>query len=104
MPYLVSKTFAGCDYTLADGKKISVNGGCALNEISAADFAALKKQYPIVDELLQKGVYVYGESQEASAKAAKKGVDEVKQETADKQEAAQKANAAKTNIKVKAEK
>ncbi len=104
MPYLVSKTFAGADYTLADGKVIKVNGGCALNEVSAADFAALKKQYAIVDELLQKGVYVYSDSQETSAKAAKKGVDEVKQQTADKQEAAQKANAAKTNIKVKAEK
>lgn len=101
MPFIVCKSFSGCDYPLKSGKVVTINGGCALNEISADDFKALKSEYPSVENLLEQGALVYSESQSDSKKASDKGVDEVLETTAKKQKTKQNANKAKTNMEVK---
>lgn len=103
--FLVLKSFAGIDYKLKDGKIISLRGGCALNEVSKADFDELLATYSSVQKAIDKGFIVVSGNKEVAKKQSDKAVDDIKQATADTQEKAQAKAEKATNAKVsKAEK
>ena len=98
--YLVVKGFNGFDYKLLNGKIISLCGGCALNQISKADLDLLIKEYPIVQDAIDGGFYIVNGNEDTAKKQSQKAVDEVKDDTANKQEEAQAENEGKTNTKL----
>lgn len=103
--FLVLKSFAGVDYTLKSGKIISLRGGCALNEVSKADFDELLATYPSLQEAIDKEFVVVSGSKDVAKKQSDKAVDDTKQATADTQEKAQAKAEKAINAKVsKAEK
>ena len=51
--FLAIKSISGHNYDL-DDKKISLKGGCYLNEITAKDFKALRDKYACIDEFIEK--------------------------------------------------
>ena len=63
--FLVIKSISGHNYDL-DDKKISLKGGCYLNEITAEDFKALRDKYACIDEFIEKGFYVVSDSKNAN--------------------------------------
>ena len=50
--FLVIKSISGHNYDL-DDKKISLKGGCYLNEITTEDFKALRDKYACNDEFIE---------------------------------------------------
>lgn len=98
--YLVVKGFNGFDYKLSNGKIISLRGGCALNQISKADLDLLIKEYPSVQDAIDGGFYIVNGNEDTAKKQSQKAVDEVKDDTANKQEEAQAENEGKTNTKL----
>lgn len=93
--FVIVKGFAGFDYTLKSGKKISLKGGAYLNEVSKTNFAALLKEFPSVQEDVDSGYIVVNSNEGVAKKQSEVAVDDTKQETADKQKASQ----AKANVK-----
>lgn len=95
--FLVIKSISGHNYDL-DDKKISLKGGCYLNEITAEDFKALRDKYACIDEFIEKGFYVVSDSKNANIEA--KASDEALQSIKDNQENTIKANESRTRAKI----
>ena len=95
--FLVIKSISGHNYDL-DDKKISLKGGCFLNEITADDFQALRDKYPCIDEFIEKGFYEVSDSKNANIEA--KASDEALQSIKDNQENTIKANESRTRAKI----
>lgn len=98
--FLVVKGFSGFDYHLSNGKTISLLGGCALNQISKADFDLLIKEYPSVQDVIDGGFYIINGNEDTAKKQSQKAVDDVKNQVTNEQEKAQKENSVKTNTKI----
>ena len=95
--FLAIKSISGHNYDL-DDKKISLKGGCFLNEISKDDFEALRDKYPCIDEFIEKGFYVVSDSKNANTEL--KASDEALQSIKDNQENTIKANESRTRAKI----
>lgn len=95
--FLVIKSISGHNYDL-DDKKISLRGGCYLNEISKDDFQALREKYACIDEFIEKGFYEVSDSKNANIEA--KASDEALQSIKDNQENTIKANESRTRAKI----
>lgn len=95
--FLVIKSISGHNYDL-DDKKISLKGGCFLNEISKDDFKALRDKYACIDEFIEKGFYEVSDSKNANIEA--KASDEALQSIKDNQENTIKANESRTRAKI----
>ena len=95
--FLVIKSISGHNYDL-DDKKISLKGGCYLNEITAEDFKALRDKYACIDEFIEKGFYEVSDSKNANIEA--KASDEALQSIKDNQENTIKANESRTRAKI----
>lgn len=95
--FLVIKSISGHNYDL-DDKKISLKGGCYLNEITADDFKALREKYACIDEFIEKGFYEVSDSKNANIEA--KASDEALQSIKDNQENTIKANESRTRAKI----
>ena len=95
--FLVIKSISGHNYDL-DEKKISLRGGCYLNEISKDDFQALREKYACIDEFIEKGFYEVSDSKNANIEA--KASDEALQSIKDNQENTIKANESRTRAKI----
>lgn len=95
--FLVIKSISGHNYDL-DDKKISLKGGCYLNEITADDFKALRDKYACIDEFIEKGFYEVSDSKNANIEA--KASDEALQSIKDNQENTIKANESRTRAKI----
>ena len=95
--FLVIKSISGHNYDL-DDKKISLKGGCYLNEITAEDFKALREKYACIDEFIEKGFYEVSDSKNANIEA--KASDEALQSIKDNQENTIKANESRTRAKI----
>lgn len=95
--FLVIKSISGHNYDL-DDKKISLRGGCYLNEISKDDFQALRDKYACIDEFIEKGFYEVSDSKNANIEA--KASDEALQSIKDNQENTIKANESRTRAKI----
>lgn len=95
--FLVIKSISGHNYDL-DDKKISLRGGCYLNEISKDDFQALRNKYACIDEFIEKGFYEVSDSKNVNIEA--KASDEALQSIKDNQENTIKANESRTRAKI----
>lgn len=95
--FLVIKSISGHNYDL-DDKKISLRGGCYLNEITADDFKALRDKYACIDEFIEKGFYEISDSKNANIEA--KASDEALQSIKDNQDSTIKANESRTRAKI----
>ena len=95
--FLAIKSISGHNYDL-DYKKISLKGGCFLNEITADDFKALRDKYACIDEFIEKGFYVVSDSKNANTEL--KASDEALQSIKDNQENTIKANESRTRAKI----
>ena len=95
--FIVIKSISGHNYDL-DDKKISLRGGCYLNEISKDDFQALRDKYSCIDEFIEKGFYEVSDSKNANIEA--KASDEALQSIKDNQENTIKANESRTRAKI----
>ena len=95
--FVAIKSISGHNYDL-DDKKISLKGGCFLNEISKDDFNALRDKYACIDEFIEKGFYVVSDSKNTSTEA--KASDEALQSIKDNQENTIKANESRTRAKI----
>ena len=95
--FIVIKSISGHNYDL-DDKKISLKGGCFLNEISKDDFQALRDKYACIDEFIEKGFYVVSDSKNANTEA--RASDEALQSIKDNQENTIKANESRTRAKI----
>ena len=95
--FLAIKSISGHNYDL-DDKKISLKGGCFLNEITADDFKALREKYACIDEFIEKGFYVVSDSKNANTEA--KASDEALQSIKDNQDSTIKANESRTRAKI----
>ena len=95
--FLVIKSISGHNYDL-DDKKISLKGGCYLNEITTEDFKALRDKYACIDEFIEKGFYEVSDSKNANIEA--KASDEALQSIKDNQENTIKANESRTRAKI----
>ena len=95
--FLVIKSISGHNYDL-DDKKISLKGGCYLNEITAEDFKALRDKYACIDEFIEKGFYEVSKSKNTSTED--KASDEALQSIKDNQENTIKANESRTRAKI----
>ena len=95
--FLVIKSISGHNYDL-DDKKISLRGGCYLNEISKDDFQALRDKYACIDEFIEKGFYEVSDSKNANIEV--KASDEALQSIKDNQENTIKANESRTRAKI----
>ena len=95
--FLVIKSISGHNYDL-DDKKISLKGGCYLNEITAEDFKALRDKYACIDEFIEKGFYEISDSKNANIEA--KASDEALQSIKDNQENTIKANESRTRATI----
>ena len=95
--FLVIKSISGHNYDL-DDKKITLRGGCYLNEISKDDFQALRDKYACIDEFIEKGFYEVSDSKNANIEA--KASDEALQSIKDNQENTIKANESRTRAKI----
>ncbi len=95
--FLAIKSISGHNYDL-DDKKISLKGGCFLNEITADDFKALRGKYACIDEFIEKGFYVVSDSKNANTEA--KASDEALQSIKDNQDSTIKANESRTRAKI----
>ena len=95
--FVAIKSISGHNYDL-DDKKISLKGGCFLNEISKDDFEALRAKYACIDEFIEKGFYVVSDSKNTSTEA--KASDEALQSIKDNQENTIKANESRTRAKI----
>lgn len=95
--FLVIKSISGHNYDL-DDKKISLRGGCYLNEISKDDFQALRDKYACIDEFIEKGFYEVSDSKNANIET--KASDEALQSIKDNQENTIKANESRTRAKI----
>ena len=95
--FLVIKSISGHNYDL-DDKKISLKGGCYLNEITAEDFKALRDKYACIDEFIEKGFYEVSDSKNANTEA--KASEDTLQSIKDNQENTIKANESRTRAKI----
>ena len=95
--FLAIKSISGHNYDL-DDKKISLKGGCYLNEITADDFKALRDKYACIDEFIDKGFYVISDSKNANTEL--KASDEALQSIKDNQDSTIKANESRTRAKI----
>ena len=95
--FLAIKSISGHNYDL-EHKKISLKGGCFLNEITADDFQALRDKYACIDEFIDKGFYVVSDSKNANTEL--KASDEALQSIKDNQENTIKANESRTRAKI----
>ena len=95
--FIAIKSISGHNYDL-DDKKISLKGGCYLNEISKDDFEALRAKYACIDEFIEKGFYVVSDSKNTSTEA--KASDDALQNIKDNQENTIKANESRTRAKI----
>ena len=95
--FIAIKSISGHNYDL-DDKKISLNGGCFLNEISKDDFPALRDKYACIDEFIEKGFYIVSDTDDkkVSHKATAEAIDHLK----DEQDQTLKANEARTRAKI----
>ena len=95
--FIAIKSISGHNYDL-DDKKISLQGGCFLNEITADDFQALREKYACIDEFIDKGFYVVSDSKNANTEL--KASDEALQSIKDNQDSTIKANESRTRAKI----
>ena len=95
--FLAIKSISGHNYDL-DDKKISLKGGCFLNEISKDDFEALRAKYACIDEFIEKDFYVVSDSKNANTEA--RASDEALQSIKDNQDSTIKANESRTRAKL----
>ena len=95
--FLAIKSISGHNYDL-DDKKISLKGGCFLNEISKDDFEALRAKYACIDEFIEKGFYVVSDNKNANIEL--KASDEALQSIKDNQDSTIKANESRTRAKL----
>ena len=95
--FLAIKSISGHNYDL-DDKKISLKGGCYLNEITTEDFKALRDKYACIDEFIEKGFYVVSDNKNANTEL--KASDEALQNIKDNQENTIKANESRTRAKI----
>ena len=95
--FLAIKSISGHNYDL-DDKKISLKGGCFLNEISKDDFEALRAKYACIDEFIEKDFYVVSDSKNANTEA--RASDEALQSIKDNQDSTIKANESRTRAKI----
>ena len=95
--FIAIKSISGHNYDL-DDKKISLKGGCFLNEITADDFQALRDKYACIDEFIDKGFYIVSDSKNTSTEA--KASDEALQSIKDNQDSTIKANESRTRAKI----
>ena len=95
--FLAIKSISGHNYDL-DDKKISLKGGCFLNEITADDFQALRAKYACIDEFIEKGFYIVSDSKNANTEV--KASDEALQSIKDNQDSTIKANESRTRAKI----
>ena len=95
--FIAIKSISGHNYDL-DDKKISLKGGCFLNEISKDDFEALRDKYACIDEFIEKGFYVVSDSKNANTEA--RASDEALQNIKDNQDNTIKANETRTRAKI----
>lgn len=96
---VIVKSFSGCDYTLSNGRVISLKGGCYLNEVEKSDFELLCKEFPSVEVAIESGHIVTKSNKELAKKQTENEVADTISDAQKAQDSKQSENAKATGAK-----